>query len=72
MAVSDIISRANGAPSGEGLSLRLRDVERAAIERTLLLTKNNRSAAARILGISRPSLLRKLKSYRIELLYGSR
>jgi len=49
-------------PRGDGL--RLRDIERAAVERTLALTGNNRSEAARILCISRPTLLRKLKAYR--------
>jgi DNA-binding NtrC family response regulator len=44
--------------------VRLRDIERAAIERTLEATGNNQSAAARILGIARPTLIRKLKSYR--------
>ena len=47
-------------------SLRLRDIERAAIERTLAYTRNNQSETARILGISRPTLLRKLKGYRRE------
>src|SRR5262245_37979283 len=47
-------------------NLRLRDIERAAIERTLAQTGNNQSQAARILGISRPTLLRKLKGYRVE------
>jgi hypothetical protein len=45
---------------------RLRDIERVAIERTLAHTGNNQSKAARILGISRPTLLRKLKGYRVE------
>ena len=45
---------------------RLRDIERAAIEQTLAQTGNNQSQAARILGISRPTLLRKLKGYRVE------
>jgi len=45
---------------------RLRDIERAAIEHTLAQTGNNQSQAARILGISRPTLLRKLKGYRVE------
>ena len=47
-------------------NLRLRDIERAAIEQTLARTDNNQSQAARILGISRPTLLRKLKGYRVE------
>ena len=45
---------------------RLCDIERAAIERTLAQTGNNQSQAARILGISRPTLLRKLKGYRVQ------
>jgi DNA-binding NtrC family response regulator len=47
-------------------TLRLRDIERAAIEQVLARTGNNQSQAARILGISRPTLLRKLKGYRVE------
>jgi DNA-binding NtrC family response regulator len=53
------------APPNNG-NLRLRDIERAAIEHTLAQTGNNQSQAARILGISRPTLLRKLKGYRVE------
>lgn len=47
-------------------NLRLRDIERAAIERALAQTGNNQSQAARVLGISRPTLLRKLKGYRVQ------
>jgi DNA-binding NtrC family response regulator len=43
---------------------RLRDIEREAVERTLELNGNNQSAAARSLCISRPTLARKLNSYR--------
>jgi len=42
----------------------LRDIERVVIEQTLAQAGNNQSKAARILGISRPTLLRKLKCYR--------
>jgi DNA-binding NtrC family response regulator len=49
---------------GEGK--RLRDIEREALELTLRLTENNQSAAARILCISRPTLARKLKAYRLK------
>ncbi len=41
----------------------LRDIEREALELTLQLTDNNQSAAARMLAISRPTLLRKLRSF---------
>jgi DNA-binding NtrC family response regulator len=56
------------APTARGgrkaAALPLRDIERIAIERTMEATGHNQSAAARMLGISRPTLLRKLKSYR--------
>lgn len=41
----------------------LQEVERAAIEKTIERSKGNLSRAARILGISRSSLYRKLKAY---------
>jgi DNA-binding NtrC family response regulator len=45
---------------------RLRDIEREAVLRTLELNGNNQSAAARSLCISRPTLARKLNSYRAD------
>jgi len=42
---------------------RLRDIEREALEITLQITNYNQSAAARLLGISRPTLARKLRTY---------
>jgi transcriptional regulator with PAS, ATPase and Fis domain len=42
---------------------RLRDIEREALEITLQITNYNQSAAARLLGISRPTLARKLRAY---------
>ena len=42
---------------------RLRDIEREALDLTMRLTDFNQSAAARILGISRPTLARKLRAY---------
>jgi signal transduction histidine kinase len=50
-------------PRASGSQL-LKNVERAAIERMMEQTGNNQSATARLLGISRPTLIRKLKSYR--------
>lgn len=41
----------------------LDQIEREALEITLQLTNYNQSAAARILGVSRPTLARKLKTY---------
>lgn len=43
----------------EGMSLS--DIEREAVRITLRITGGNRSEAARLLGISRPTLLRKLR-----------
>src|SRR5581483_11359369 len=41
----------------------LREVERLAIERALVLTKGDRLLAARALGIGRTTLYRKLRQY---------
>lgn len=46
-------------PGGKSLAI----IEREAISLTLQLTNGNRSAASRILGISRPTLARKLREY---------
>ena len=57
---------ANASPdaSDPGLgtgSFRLEDVERTTIARALEATKNNKERAARLLGISRAGLYKKLK-----------
>jgi two-component system response regulator AtoC len=44
-------------PDGKSLD----EIEREAIQLTLLLTRGNLSAAARILGVSRPTLARKMR-----------
>ena len=64
-STSDQSRASDPAPVQPG-NLRLRDIERAVIEQTLAQTDNNQSQAARILGISRPTLLRKLKGYRLQ------
>ena len=46
-------------PEGKSLDA----IEREAVMATLEITKGNRSAAARILGISRPTLARKMREY---------
>jgi DNA-binding NtrC family response regulator len=42
---------------------KLRDIEREALEITMQFTNQNQSAAARLLGIARPTLARKLKEF---------
>jgi DNA-binding NtrC family response regulator len=44
---------------------RLEEIEAEAVALTLQLTRGNQSAAARTLGISRPTLARKLREHRI-------
>ena len=44
----------------------LAQIEAEAIGHTLTLTKGNRSAASRILGISRPTLIRKIKKHGLD------
>jgi DNA-binding NtrC family response regulator len=45
---------------------RLRDIEREALEITMQFTNQNQSAAARLLGIARPTLARKLREYGLQ------
>jgi DNA-binding NtrC family response regulator len=52
--------------SANGHWLSLEEIERDHIVRTLEHTYNNRSAAARLLGITRQSLLRKMKRYALD------
>jgi DNA-binding NtrC family response regulator len=69
-AVSGIASAVHSTPAtGDGLELRLavgttvEQAERALIELTLEQTKNNKTRAAEILGISQKTLFNKLKDY---------
>ena len=48
----------------EGKSME--QIEAEAITHTLELTEGNRSAASRILGISRPTLLRKIRKHGLQ------
>ena len=48
-------------PEGKSMD----SIEREALRLTLEITHGNRSAAARILGISRPTLARKIRAYHI-------
>ena len=49
------------------LSLKLNDLEREAIQEALRKTKMNLSEAARELGISRPTLYKKINKYDIQI-----
>jgi Nif-specific regulatory protein len=49
------------------VALSLAEVERAHIERVLKANRWQKKAAARVLGISRPTLDRKIELYRIEI-----
>ena len=59
----------NGESTLEGFSLKdaQRVVEKKLITRALEETGSNRTRAARLLGISHPSLLTKIKAYGIDL-----
>lgn len=46
--------------------LELKDMEKLLIERTLKRTSNNKTQAAEMLGISRKTLIEKVKRYRLE------
>ena len=45
------------------LEMQVRAAEKKSLERALLITKQNRSLAARILGVSRSTLYAKLKEH---------
>ncbi|MDX1495585.1 MAG: helix-turn-helix domain-containing protein, partial [Longimicrobiales bacterium] len=47
----------------------LEEIEGEAVRHTLEITEGNRSAAARILGISRPTLLRKIRAHGLETVH---
>jgi DNA-binding NtrC family response regulator len=54
-----------GTSASEAAGRRLADLEREAIEKTLEMTSNNKTAAARILGVTARTLSNKLKAYRL-------
>jgi two-component system response regulator HydG len=49
------------------IGLTLAEIEAEALRITLKLTDGNRSAAARILAISRPTMHRKIRDYGLEV-----
>jgi DNA-binding NtrC family response regulator len=55
----------DGMARGGAVWQTLEDLERQHIARTLAHTFYNRSAAARLLGVTRQALLRKIKRYGI-------
>jgi two-component system response regulator AtoC len=55
----------NGSPAG---GQRLADVEREHLDRTLRAVSGNKTAAARVLGLDRKTLYRKLTQHRDALL----
>lgn len=73
LAITQRTEVSRGTPPADALARvtipaegrRLESIVAEAIQHTLVLTGGNRSAAARILGISRPTLLRKIEKYSI-------
>ncbi len=55
----------NGGPPRAGLREALEDLERQRLLETLAEKENNKTRAARALGMSRGALLRRLKRYAI-------
>lgn len=60
------VRRAGGATAARHVPRTLHDVERAHIERTLRAHNENRTRAARELGISRATLINKIKEYQLD------
>ncbi len=59
--------RGRRAADGARRILSLADLERLHIERTLKYRKGNRTVAARELGIARATLIKKIKTYNVDL-----
>ena len=58
----EILDAANGAPTaGAASSMSLAQIEERHIRQIMRMTDGNKSRAARILGISRPTLIERLK-----------
>ena len=55
--------------AGETAPANLTDMEEQAIRRTLIAEEGNLTRVAQVLGISRPTLYRKLKTYGIRRTY---
>ncbi|MGE5587301.1 MAG: sigma-54-dependent transcriptional regulator [Clostridia bacterium] len=64
-AKADADAAGADAPAGPGRPMSMREVEKAHIARVLRETNSNRTEAARILQISRRTLLNKIKEYGI-------
>ena len=60
------VRRPGGMGSASHVPRTLHDVERAHIERTLRAHNENRTRAARELGISRATLINKIKEYQVD------
>ena len=60
------VRRSGGASAASHVPRTLHDVERLHIERTLRAHNENRTRAARELGISRATLINKIKEYRLD------
>jgi transcriptional regulator of acetoin/glycerol metabolism len=67
VTLEDLPDRLKGRPSCSGRvgGRRLADVEREHIVRTLRAVAGNKAAAARVLGLNRKTLYRKLTQHRI-------
>lgn len=65
VAAGPLSASQNDGPETDMAGRRLADIEREAIERTLEMTHNNKTAAARILGVTARTLSNKLKAYRL-------
>ena len=60
------VRRAGGVAAASHVPRTLHDIERAHIERTLRAHNENRTRAARELGISRATLINKIKEYQVD------
>ena len=64
--ISNDLRGTSGSDPGLQTGITLREMEKILIEKTLADTDSNRTHAARILGITRKTLLAKIRDYGIQ------
>jgi DNA-binding NtrC family response regulator len=63
----EIVVAVNEAPYESGTALSLAEIEERHIRQVMRMTEGNKSRASRILGISRPTLIEKLKRMDVDV-----
>ncbi|MAZ67060.1 MAG: DNA-binding transcriptional regulator Fis [Kangiellaceae bacterium] len=66
MALTNYFKNMDGQPVSELYSMVLQEVEQPLLEAVMRYTKGNQTKAAKVLGLNRGTLRKKLKTYGID------